>query len=79
MEAIINVTQSDIDNGKKDSCVACPIALALNRIAPCRVFKQGIAIYSTFRIVPIPQSVKMFIQKFDAGLPVQPFSFALDV
>ena len=82
----INVTQEDINNGAKKQCTMCPIALATKRVFPnsdwisvtpgfirvCdEIFDEGVC-YS------IPDKARDFMESFDGGLKVFPFSFTVD-
>ena len=84
MKAIrIHVTQEHIDNGIRDSCLQCPIALALLEALPIHdvwVHKEEISIFdATSNKVYGPNlQVRDFITRFDAGEEVEPFSFTLN-
>jgi hypothetical protein len=76
---IIHVTQEDIDNGVRQDCRCCPVALALKRVARIqRVFLGGVSLSPT-KIIWFPPEVKRFIERFDWRNTVQPFSFELDI
>lgn len=84
---LIRVTQEDIDHGQRGFCATCPVALAATRAAG-REIRIG---YSTWlagtvtgwlqgeRSGPLPKAVSEFIDRFDAGDPVQPFEFELEL
>ena len=76
---IISVTQEDIDKGVLSSIDDCAIAIALRR----KVGGYGIAKSYVFTalgsVVRLPNNARRFIAKFDAGLPVKPFNFRLNV
>jgi hypothetical protein len=88
VKVIIEVTQQDIDNGIRNACSKCPIALALTRTMgsafsevtittcsthfPLRENKEDLRAY-------IPEIARNFIQTFDKGLPVKPLSFELEM
>jgi len=76
----IEVTADDIKNGDKRTCVSCPVALALGRALGSYAFAGPISLFpysgSTLRI-DTPDEVIQFMTNFDAGLPVQPFSFTI--
>ncbi len=79
MATMIEVTQGDIDNGLRD-CTNCPVALAVNR-AMCQSVKvtpTRIEFISGGRWAT-SLGVYLFINHFDAGLPVKPFKFEIDV
>lgn len=72
---IVNVTQKHIDEGIRCKCDSCPVALALEDDTGvkwwvgCYSFRRGLANLS------MPVLVDLWIQNFDAGRPVVPFSF----
>ncbi len=78
----INVTAEHIKRGKPKSCVYCPVALALKeQFAPvvfngwyvwCPPLVKG-------ALIEMPQEVLDFAADFDAGKPVEPFSFELAI
>ncbi len=82
----IHVTQSHIDAGIKGQCTQCPIALAARvaigqghriQVSFCNI----IAICGGYKstLYPLPQEAQAFVEAFDAGQPVQPFSFKVDI
>lgn len=82
MKITVNVTQEDIDKGKRGSCADCPIALAAIRaLGTDEVRVTSDAIYwmglSVLRHAPIPEAGWMFIGGFDGGEKVHPFSFEI--
>jgi len=83
----IYVTDDDIRDGDPANCSECPIALAISRAVPnvaVHVFDDSIIIMpfadgeSNFTLT-LPVNACNFIHYFDNGLPVQPFSFQLDL
>ena len=88
---IINVTQSDIDNGIRNSTCSCPIALAAKRAindgalpSVCcsdiefeyKTERDGDVVYR-FKSAYLPTIARDFIRKFDNGGTVEPFSFEI--
>lgn len=78
----IEVTQYDIDNGQPWSGRGCPIALAVKRVlssAYC-VGLDGVhyhgAVYG--KPIPLPRNVINWMNAFDKGFSVFPFSFNLE-
>lgn len=74
----IEVTQSDIDAGEAAHCVKCPIAIAASRAygKPVHVYWDFFYVDSTPTLrVRVPVEACEFIAAFDAGRPVEPFSF----
>lgn len=72
----IDVKMIDIRKGKTASYDKCAVALALDR--KCKNGYNGVtADQLTFNgiDVPTPARVTKFIERFDAGWPVKPFSF----
>lgn len=83
----INVTQADIDAGVKQECFRCPIALAARRVFDhdVSVDDEYIIHYASTEVkadfYALPDEARQFVQHFDHGDPVTPFSFevSLDV
>jgi hypothetical protein len=91
----INVTANDIAHGKKRDCQKCPVARAVFRVARNAGWwgvSAGVwvvAFYASeaefdgsglFRdSAGFPESVGDWINAFDDGSPVAPFSFKLDI
>ena len=86
----VTVTREDIAIGQRDSIVSCPIARALKRSLAKLVTDQGmppmlidVRVWATFWYVPggprasLPASAQQFINDFDLGRPVTPFSFTI--
>lgn len=79
---LIQITAEHIRHGKKGSPGACPIALAI--MEKCydvyvatdylQVKKQPGGYFTDMQF---PKAVETFIQEFDAGKEVSPFSFTL--
>lgn len=86
---VVKVTALDIKNGTPGHGDSCPIALALGRykddLRACRkpaswdVDTLGIDL--AYEDMPshinIPAKAKKFIERFDAEMPVKPFSFRI--
>lgn len=77
---LIHVTSEHIQNGQRNDCTGCPIALALlEKYYDARVAADFMQIkkqpYDDWRYLQFPKAVKTFIQKFDSGEEVFPFSF----
>lgn len=89
-----SVTQEHINEGEAKHCKHCPIALAVRKtISPFvdssvggydiiinyrRVFVEGIA-YLNSHSIKLPDIAFKFIQHFDNQLPVEPFSFEVQI
>jgi hypothetical protein len=76
----VSVTQKNIDDGLRTSHTACPIALALRDLDAMKysyvVNAQSLCdIHSELVVAYLPTSAEHFIQDFDQGLPVEPFTF----
>lgn len=80
----IEVTQEDIDKGVPENCSKCPVARAIERTLPnpspsIAVDPEVIEWFDgdqwQFRYTKV--KVQTFIERFDAGKPVKPFSFEL--
>lgn len=86
MKVTINVTAGDIAHGVAGDCVLCPVALAALRALPAvplAVGPQSLWLgppgSATETEVPLPQAARSFIGRYDGAVPVEPFSFVLDV
>jgi hypothetical protein len=86
----VTVTVEDIGAGRRLSCRHCPVSLALKRfgwespfVGEAYLSREGTGRKNRFYPAsPIesyaaPRTVQEFIQAFDAGRPVTPFSFTL--
>ena len=81
----IDVTQDDIDQGKRENCTLCPIALAAQRVFPGKSIH--VSVFNLWvdnspaaedgRGYPLPEVACKFLQDFDHGRPVQPFKFGI--
>ena len=83
----IMVTRKDIDNGKKENCKFCPVALAISRVLP-----KGYEVNVHFNFYEIYDECNRkvvstfitnmdalnFIYNFDSNKEVKPFSFELN-
>ncbi len=76
---IIHVTQNDIDEGTRGSCINCPIA-----IAACRAFKSPVDVNAvnilrynnkSMSFYSLPEEAQKFISAFDTNFHVKPISF----
>lgn len=82
--AKIDVTLDDIAHGERSECSRCPIALAIKRECDdaialdvgaeevdityaCRTRARGL----------LPPEAQKFVEAFDGGNPVSPFSFEI--
>ena len=82
MKFTIDVTQEDINDGKQKSYWKCPIALALKRKTGKDYFVSYMVSLSNdieSKLVPIPPLAADFIRAFDAGRPVHPFTFEIEL
>jgi hypothetical protein len=81
VEHTINVRQDHITRGVRYSVVSCPIALAaMEQLGLDDITIFGLSIrYGKIggdrRWTRLPLDVYHFIEQFDAGKPVKPFSF----
>jgi len=75
----VEVTQDDIDAGRKGYGRKCPVALAIARQAGWEyVYVSPLNLWDGVnKTRPIPQAVRAFVLAYDAGQPVAPFSFTL--
>jgi hypothetical protein len=89
IDLAVNVTEADIREGRPQDYGACPVALAMTKaiFAVPGVREFAVVVYEATTEIEIegqePQrfehsdSVFDFIQRFDKGSPVAPFSFKL--
>ncbi len=73
------VTQEHIDNGVRDNCFECPVALAILTTTTEVVDVERSHIAIGERCYPMPETARRFVAAFDLGEPVEPFSFSLEV
>lgn len=73
----IEVTQEDIDRGRRGSCFECPVARAASRAVGAEVSTDRYLFYLPTAKIKTPTEVAKFIHAFDGGEPVAPFSFEL--
>lgn len=80
----IEVTQEDIERGTRGHCALCPVARAVKRAMRTEdVWADGVAIVLTRHgdnrlFLDTPDEAICFMEEFDAGEPVEPFSFELE-
>ena len=87
MEIIVNVTEKDIEQGRKRNCRHCPIALAIRRKFPgdstvVRVDRKIAFIWPTggsYFATDLPRAARDFVVDFDSGRVVSPFTFNLSL
>ena len=81
----ITVTAAHIARGKRCTSTACPVALAIKEtLHPLSVNVQSEVINfgvpgGKFSPVRPPAEAAYFVDEFDDGIPVKPFTFTLDV
>lgn len=78
----VSVTQEDIDKGIREDCNRCAIALAVARLYPNSevLVSSGISISTpeAFQTYVIPKEAGFFMDKFDDGEKVEPFTFTTE-
>ncbi len=80
----IEVTQEDIDRGVIESCISCPIALAVARAAKASTYVDGkLVSFLKGEVVStsaLPVEARIFVHEFDAGHAdiLSPFSFEIN-
>ena len=83
----INVTQRDIDLGKRHDCNRCPVARAMGRVVKDYTVRVG-ALF--FRLIDLETNLQVsthdlpiiatyFIHNFDNRVPVSPFKFKIEI
>lgn len=75
----VDVTEGDIQRGWRLDCQECPIALAVSRAVgqPAHVDHLVVVLLDSQESVNLPLDVRDRMLKYDAGEPMQPFSFEL--
>lgn len=77
----ISVTKADITKGEPDDCLSCPIALALKRkVTNVEVDSDNIDFKwkgKKYCNIRLPLEAVDFIEQFDCGEQVKPFTFTL--
>jgi hypothetical protein len=84
---IINVTQKHIDEGTRNNCDTCPVALALNEAtertwivgSDSAAYKGNFAGFGWSDDIKLPLEARRFIARVDSKRSVLPFSFELDI
>jgi hypothetical protein len=81
----VDVTQADIEAGETGDCSNCPVALAVRRAAVAAGLPDADWVEVCFPRIKIghvafsfPRGIGQFVDDFDAGESVRPFSFDLD-
>ncbi|MCY4259166.1 MAG: hypothetical protein OXC91_02725 [Rhodobacteraceae bacterium] len=79
MKLDVEITSGCILQGTENEPNSCPVAIGMRRkgvlceVHPCDIrFPDGTS-------VPTPTAVHDFVRRFDAGLPVEPFNFEIEV
>lgn len=81
----IDVTQDDINTGKRINAYSCPIALAMNRVTgkQCSVSSHEWVVWNDHEqemTGRLPLDASRFVRDFDYGLPgVLPISFEIEI
>jgi hypothetical protein len=85
----IEVTQEDIDAGKRADACDCPVALAICRASGFSVSVRYSTVYrlqseihawdSRAYLGELPNAARYFVVDFDEGRAVAPFAFDLDI
>lgn len=84
-EIWVNVTKNDIEAGAKESCHACPIALAIKRrlkpgvefLVSATMVDIRLTTTSAFQFIGLCDKAIEFIDAFDRGREVKPIRFLL--
>ena len=81
MKIRIDVTEDDIKNGRRGHGEKCPVALACQRVN-VKNFSSvefGAVSFNDGKMISHSCEVQEFVQRFDSGKEVQPFSFELEL
>lgn len=89
MQVTVEVTQNDIQYGRRKDCDHCPIAKAVGRVLSWDFYAFADEEYISIRHeirgavdgfhINTPAVATEFMQAFDSCKPVAPFSFPLDI
>jgi len=83
MKVLIEVTQEDIEKGQRGMFLFCPISLAMQRLGIEDPMVMGSVIHvgesEGEGFIPTPAEAKTFVEEFDRGATVEPFSFEIDL
>jgi hypothetical protein len=77
MTKTIRVTKECIEQGCPENVYSCPVALALQKAMPRRKWLVGRGTLDDRARIGTPDKVLAFINRFDSGKPVKPFTFRL--
>ena len=75
----IEVKQEHINKGIRYQCYECPVALALRDSGFNYVHVSYFSVRVNEEYVPLPKVVQSKIIGFDAGEPVSPFAFQIEL
>ena len=86
-EIRVDVTAEDIAGGLPRYTCLCPVSQAISRVMNRRVslvtryVKQRCCLFIEFggTRIPAPDAVRRWVERFDCGGSVKPFSFTLEV
>jgi len=89
MKLHVGVTEQDINWGSPNNCETCPVARAIERAVGDPSIRVSVGLH-TIRLrkwfhtthsalLPGSHPVAVFVQKFDKGEPVEPFSFDVNL
>ena len=84
----VHVTEDHIKSGRRNTCLYCPIAIALTEqhgeMGIWQVGSVAVHLFSPTDTIPrtrtkylLPFRARAFILNLDEGLPVKPFSFTM--
>lgn len=86
MKVRINVTKRDIELGTRNESESCPLARAIGRrvTASLSVGSASVQIgrgtnFCDWHNILLPEDAAQFIDRFDFGLNVKPFTFTFDI
>jgi hypothetical protein len=75
----IQVTADDIRDATPRNCTSCPVAQALKRYFKTEdvIVGAGKKVWAGPHMYHIDKDTILWIAKYDAGMPVSPFTFTL--
>lgn len=75
----ITITNQNITNGRRDDPNYCPVALAITETSGRVPTVNGMSVNFDGYLRYLPSPIQRWIEMFDAGQPVEPTAFDLDL
>ena len=78
MQLVVTVEADDIQHGRAKCGSKCPIARATERASGQHVYVHKTAVDIAMWTYHLPKAAVQFIEDFDMGFQVDPFTFTID-